>query len=187
VAVNPLSKAYWEERRSRLDEAVRCRELFPFPDLVIGMSSGDALWTYEREIPSDTAVGSALVNELLEAMTEREWPATDLFRTQLAYEEAIVNAIRHGNRCDPEKTVRVEMSCDDERVTIRITDQGDGFDPEDVPDPRQDELLEAPGGRGVLLIREVMSEVKYNETGNVITMVKIKGEPEDSEDSDEES
>ena len=149
--------------------------------LVKGMSTGNAPWTFDSEIPSDPSVGSALINDLLEAMTIREWPATDLFRTQLAYEEAIVNAIRHGNKCDPDKTVRVEMSCDDERVTIRITDQGPGFDPKKIPDPRQDDLLEVPGGRGVLLISEVMSEVSYNDLGNQITMVKHKGDSDEEE------
>jgi serine/threonine-protein kinase RsbW len=146
------------------------------------MSAGDAVWNLRREIPSDTAVGSALVNDLIEAMTAREWPSRDLFRTQLAYEEAIVNAIRHGNRCDPEKTVLVEMECDQERTTIQITDQGEGFDPTSLPDPRQDEYLEAPGGRGVLLINEIMSHVEYNERGNQITMVMIKGDSPPPED-----
>ena len=143
---------------------------------VIGMSSGAAAWTLEREIPSDSSIGSALANELIEAMTERDWPANDLFRTQLAYEEAIVNAIRHGNRCDPEKSVNVKMTCDDQRVTIQITDQGEGFDPGSIPDPRQDELLELPGGRGVLLITDLMSEVEFNDRGNQIRMVKVKGD-----------
>ncbi|MCO8122841.1 ATP-binding protein [Stieleria sp. TO1_6] len=146
------------------------------------MTSADAVWTFRREIPSDTSIGSSLVSELLDAMMLREWPPTDLFRTQLAYEEAIVNAIRHGNRCDPDKTVMVEMSCDDQRATIQITDQGEGFDPKDVPDPRQDDLLEAPGGRGVLLISEIMNEVSYNDRGNQITMVKIKGDNPPVED-----
>lgn len=149
------------------------------------MTSGDAVWTLHREIPSDTTVGSALVNELIDAMTEREWPMADLFRTQLAYEEAIVNAIRHGNRCAADKSVTVEMKCDADRVLIRIADQGEGFDPSSVPDPRQDELLEVPGGRGVLLIKEIMSEVRYNERGNEITMVKIKGDNPLTDDEEE--
>ncbi len=148
------------------------------------MISGDAVWTLRRDIPSDTSIGSALVNELIDAMTERQWPAADLFRTQLAYEEAIVNAIRHGNQCELEKTVTVEMRCDQERAWIRITDQGEGFDPSSVPDPRQEELLEVPGGRGVLLIKEMMNEVHYNERGNEITMVKRKGDNPPADDDE---
>ncbi len=133
-------------------------------------------WTRRHTIPSDTRIGSDLVEELIQEMGQREWPATDLFRVQLAYEEAIVNAVRHGNRNARDKTVDVELTCCNERVMIRIRDQGEGFDPEKVPDPRQESLLEVPGGRGVLLISEVMSEVYYNDVGNEVTMIKIKGD-----------
>ncbi|EMI18867.1 anti-sigma regulatory factor (serine/threonine protein kinase) [Rhodopirellula maiorica SM1] len=133
-------------------------------------------WTQRHTIPSDTRIGSDLVEDLIQEMGQRQWPAMDLFRVQLAYEEAIVNAVRHGNRNAADKVVEVEMTCCDERVMIRIRDQGEGFDPEKVPDPRQDSLLEVPGGRGVLLISEVMSEVHYNDIGNEVTMIKIKSD-----------
>ncbi len=142
-------------------------------------------WSIRHRIPSDAAIGSELVNDLIEAMAQRDWPPTDLFRVQLAYEEAIVNAIRHGNGHSQEKTVDVEMTCDHERVMIRIEDQGEGFDPAEVPDPRQEELLDVPGGRGVLLIHEVMSEVRYNSVGNEVTMIKIKGDEPYAEDSED--
>ena len=109
-------------------------------------------------------------------MLARDWPAVEQFRVQLAYEEAIVNAIRHGNRNDPDKNVTVEFTCDYETVRIQIEDEGAGFDLKKVPDPRSEELLEVPGGRGVLLISEIMSEVKYNSKGNQITMTKVKGD-----------
>jgi serine/threonine-protein kinase RsbW len=131
-------------------------------------------WTSRQTIPSDTAIGSELVHSLLAAMAERDWPSVELFHVQLAYEEAIVNAIVHGNRAAADKTVQVEMTCDGDSVWIQITDQGAGFDPAAVPDPTQDDLLEAPGGRGVLLITEVMSEVTYNERGNQVTLKKTR-------------
>jgi serine/threonine-protein kinase RsbW len=140
-------------------------------------------WTAQHTIPSDTAVGSELIHDLLAAMGERDWPSVELFHVQLAYEEAIVNAIIHGNGRAADKTVDVEMACDRQLVEIQITDQGEGFDPATVPDPTQDDLLEVPGGRGVLLITEVMSEVTYNERGNRITLKKIRGSGE-SESSD---
>ena len=140
-------------------------------------------WTSQHTIPSDTAVGSDLVHSLLAAMMEREWPSVELFHVQLAYEEAIVNAIVHGNRSADDKTVEVEMACDGDSVWIQITDQGRGFDPSAVPDPTQGDLLEAPGGRGVLLITEVMSEVTYNERGNRVTLEKLRG-PEQAGSAD---
>jgi len=136
-------------------------------------------WSVQRTLPSDTLIAADFAGELVLAMTSRDWPAQDIFRVQLAFVEAIVNAIRHGNRFDPNKTVGVEVQCNCESIRIRIADQGNGFDPAAVPDPRSDELLEIPGGRGVLLIHELMSCVEYNERGNEITMIKVKGEGED--------
>ncbi|MEL6897016.1 MAG: ATP-binding protein [Planctomycetota bacterium] len=143
-------------------------------------------WRLRETIPSDPDVGRALVMGLLEAMEQLQWPAPDMFRVQLAFEEAIVNAIRHGNKLADDKTVQVEMDCDHDQIRIQITDQGDGFDPGDVPDPRQDDLLEVPGGRGVLLINEIMSDVSYNDIGNQITMVKVRGDDAEDDDAEED-
>lgn len=146
---------------------------------------GSAVWRRETTIPSDTAIGSDLVNGLLEAMGERGWSPTEMFRVQLAYEEAIVNAIRHGNRFAEDKTVDVIMQCDGEEILIQITDMGQGFDPSTIPDPRDEDRLEVPGGRGVMLINELMSQVCYNEQGNQVTMRKKRGEEQEVEDDDE--
>ena len=136
--------------------------------------SGD--WTHEETIPSDTAIGSRMVTDLIAAMEQRGWGAHDIFHVQLAYEEAIVNAIRHGNQFDEEKRVEVRMCCSDQEVCIQITDMGAGFDPASLPDPRADDRLEMPGGRGVMLIRELMSEVVYNARGNRVTMKKQRND-----------
>lgn len=145
-------------------------------------------WSTHRTLPSDTAIAAEFTNELVDAMTDRNWAPRDVFRVQLAFDEAIVNAIRHGNRFDPEKTVEVSIACNCETVHIRILDQGEGFDPASIPDPREDELLEVPGGRGVLLITELMSSVVYNDRGNELKMTKIKGDdPEDDDDEDDDN
>lgn len=146
---------------------------------------GSAVWRRETTIPSDTSIGSDLVNGLLEAMGERGWTPTEMFRVQLAYEEAIVNAIRHGNRFADDKTVDVIMQCDGEEILIQITDMGKGFDPNTIPDPREEDRLEIPGGRGVMLIHELMSQVCYNEKGNQVTMRKKRGEEQEVADEDE--
>ncbi len=142
-------------------------------------------WSVQRTLPSDTSVATDFANELVDAMTNRDWPAHDIFRVQLAFDEAIINAIRHGNRFNPNKTVGVEVDCNCNSIRIRIADQGNGFDPSAVPDPRTAELLEVPGGRGVLLIHELMSCVEYNERGNEITMIKVKGDDPIDEVEDE--
>lgn len=148
---------------------------------------GSAAWKHQSTIPSDTSIGSSLIVGLLEAMEQFGWPPQDIFRVQLAYEEAIVNAIRHGNRFADDKTVDVHMHCDMDQVSIEITDMGAGFDPRSVPDPRDDDRLEIPGGRGVMLIQELMTFVDYNERGNRVHMRKIRSTEEElaAEESDE--
>ena len=137
------------------------------------MSAPDTTRCLLREtIPSHTEASAAVAGRLVEVMAQRQWPPRELFRVQLAFQEAVVNAIRHGNRCDTAKTVDVHAEVADQWVLIQITDQGNGFDPAKVPDPRDEALLEVPGGRGVLLIHELMTTVRYNDRGNQITMVR---------------
>lgn len=92
----------------------------------------------------------------------------------LAVEEALANAIRHGNRCDSSKKVQIEYSANAREVRVRITDEGPGFDPELVPDPTIPENLDSPGGRGLLLMREFMSGLEFNSTGNQVEFWKRK-------------
>jgi len=94
------------------------------------------------------------------------------FAIKLALEEALNNAIKHGNRYDPAKRVEVAFEIDREQAAITITDQGEGFDPDAVPDPTTDENLEKPDGRGIMLMRAYMDEVRYGEPGNRVHMVK---------------
>ena len=94
------------------------------------------------------------------------------FAIKLALEEALNNAIKHGNGYDPAKTIEVLFNVNSRQTEITITDQGDGFDPAAVPDPRADENLEKPCGRGILLMRAYMDEVQYSEKGSQVYMVK---------------
>ncbi len=91
------------------------------------------------------------------------------FRVGLA--EALSNAILYGNGRDPRKRVRLEVAVRERRVTVKVTDQGDGFDPQSVPDPTIPENLEKIGGRGLFLMQELMDEVSFNDTGNSVTFV----------------
>jgi serine/threonine-protein kinase RsbW len=92
----------------------------------------------------------------------------------MAIEEAVVNAIEHGNKRDASKTVLIVFHVDAERATMQISDQGAGFDHRNVADPTEEERLDKPRGRGVMLMRELMSEANFNEPGNSVTMVKVR-------------
>ena len=95
-----------------------------------------------------------------------------MFGFRLALEEAVVNAIKHGNRLDKNKHVYVVCRSTPEGVWIKITDQGQGFDPEAVPDCTDPAHIDSPNGRGIMLMRNYMSRVEYNDVGNVVVMEK---------------
>lgn len=108
----------------------------------------------------------------------------DVFGVRLALEEALVNAIKHGNQMDPNKKVRVTCRVDSEKVRVEIEDQGEGFQLDDVPDPTADENLERPCGRGIMLMRAFMSLIEYNSAGNCVTLEKLRS-PEEADESAE--
>ena len=110
-------------------------------------------------------------------MEQLDYPMRDVFGVRLALEEALVNAIKHGNGMDPNKKVHIECRVSRERVWIRIRDEGEGFDLNALPDPTLEENLEKPSGRGVLLMREFMTNVEYNDRGNCVTLEKHREPP----------
>lgn len=135
---------------------------------------------FEVEIPSDTAAGQEVQARILKMLEDHNFPPRDVFGVRLALEEALVNAIKHGNRMDANKVVRVGCQVFNEKVRVEIEDQGEGFRPDEVPDPTADENLERPCGRGIMLMRSFMSLIEYNETGNCVVLEKERNsEPDD--------
>jgi serine/threonine-protein kinase RsbW len=92
----------------------------------------------------------------------------------IALDEAIVNAIKHGNKYDAQKRVEIVAEFSKEGVWFRVTDEGEGFARDLVPDPTSDCRLLEPNGRGLLLINHIMDEVCYNNCGNSLEMFKRK-------------
>ncbi len=135
---------------------------------------GVAQMATELTIPSDLSEARRVQDLIEEALQASAYTEHDIFAIKLALEEALVNAIKHGNQMDPDKRVFVVYHVTPERFDIRITDEGIGFNPEDVPDPTQPENLERCCGRGLLLIRNVITEVSYHGRGNVVTMSKLR-------------
>jgi len=123
-------------------------------------------------ISSDLKGARKVEQRLLHAAGRCGYSEGVLFAIKLALEEGLNNAIRHGNAYDSKKTIRVGFDIDSRRAEITITDEGDGFDPDAVPDPTADENLEKPCGRGIMLMRAYMDEVKYNSRGNQVHLVK---------------
>lgn len=114
----------------------------------------------------------AIQNAIDAAMAAADYPKASLFAVRLAFQEAIANAFNHGHRSLPSDTpAKVEFIVSPDEVLIAIEDQGPGFSPEAVADCTLDENLEIPRGRGVMLIRAYMTEVRFNAKGNRIEMI----------------
>ena len=94
------------------------------------------------------------------------------FTISIVLTEAITNAIIHGNEKDPAKRVFVQALIEPERVVLQIADEGIGFDYQKLADPTKKENLHKQSGRGIFFVRYFMDEVKFNQVGNEITMVK---------------
>ena len=125
-------------------------------------------------IPSDPAEARVVQDRIEQVLQERQTADRDIFSIKLALEEALVNAIKHGHRGDPSKQVHVRYRVEADRLTVEVEDQGPGFRPELVPDPRAPENLERDCGRGLLLMRNFMTSVRYNDAGTCVTLCKCR-------------
>ena len=119
----------------------------------------------------------AVQQQIIDACEAEGYSEETIFAIRLALDEALSNAVRHGNDNDPSKTVQVEYAVDCDQLRVVIEDEGHGFDPEALPDPTAEENLNRPHGRGVMLMRAYMSDVDFNERGNRITLVKRRACP----------
>ncbi len=126
----------------------------------------------EFELPSAMSLMHIVLEYLLKRVEKLGVVKSEQSNLFVALDEAFVNAIKHGNKFDAKKLIRVaaEVSKDEARFTIE--DEGEGFDVESIPDPLDPENLFKTSGRGVLFIYNIMDEVEYNDRGNRLTMVK---------------
>ncbi|MDO4627922.1 MAG: ATP-binding protein [Planctomycetia bacterium] len=138
--------------------------------------AGTYIWTKDFCIPSRTEAGHAILDGVLLQLQDFEWTQKDVFAIQLSFEEALVNAIRHGNQSDNRLGVKVHLEITPERFLARIQDEGPGFDPDALPDPTLEDFLEMPCGRGVKLMRAYMSSVYFNSLGNTVTLEKVRSD-----------
>lgn len=132
----------------------------------------DEKWHVEEKIPSETGAGARIVHQVLDQLKLFEYADRFVFDVHMALEEAIVNAIKHGNQLDPAKQVHIICSISRQLVQFEVEDEGPGFCEEDVPDPTDPENWEKPSGRGLLLMRSYMDSVEFNDSGNRVVMKK---------------
>lgn len=133
--------------------------------------------TYSVVVESLPSVIAEVCSRVLSELEANNFSRDDIFAVHLALGEAFINAVKHGNQMEPDKKVEINYLMDSDKVEVTVSDEGDGFDPEIVPDPRCGENLYKPEGRGLLLIRSYMDVVKFNEQGNTIRMVRYRERP----------
>jgi serine/threonine-protein kinase RsbW len=123
-------------------------------------------------ILSDPEELHSVEDAILRAMGRHGYGERDQFGMKLALEEAVTNAIMHGNRMNRSKKVTIDFTVDDKKVELAVADEGPGFDSAKVPDPTRGEALERPCGRGIVLMKAYMDDVRYVPPGNKVVLTK---------------
>ncbi len=116
-------------------------------------------------------------HEILERACELGYDSDACFCLRLAMDEALINAITHGNHNAEDKDVRIVAHCDCSQIVVTVQDEGDGFDQSTLVDPTQEPYLHKSSGRGVYLIQQFTHEIQFNEKGNAITFVVHRAHP----------
>ncbi len=127
---------------------------------------------FAEEFPSTIEAMDRTLDRAVRALVADGWLAQEQAGpARLCLEESLVNAVRHGNRNDPERQVRLELASSGDRCLIRVHDEGGGFHPEQVRMPDAEHM----GGRGVCLMRHYMEYIKYNEACKCLEMAFRRG------------
>jgi serine/threonine-protein kinase RsbW len=134
----------------------------------------------EFEFPSTISLMHCILDYLMKRVEKVGVVNAENSNLFIALDEAFVNAVKHGNKFDANKNVRVSAEVSAKEARFTVEDEGEGFDVNLIPDPRDPENLFKASGRGVLIIHNVMDEVRYNERGNRLEMIK-RTETEKSE------
>ncbi len=129
---------------------------------------------FEVTLPADVSAISPVVDWVMRLVDELEYGDEKEFEIEMALREALANAVLHGCKSDPAKTVECFVKGDrNEGILIVVRDPGAGFDPKSLPAPTDASKLGADHGRGIFLIQNLMDEVTHEQNGTVIRMRKL--------------
>jgi len=126
----------------------------------------------EFELPSDLSLMDGVLEYLQERVAKLGLIRPERSNLFIALDEAFVNAVKHGNKNNPNKLLRITAELSPKEACFTVEDEGEGFDIGEIPDPCDPANLFRTSGRGVLLIYNIMDEVEYNAQGNRVKMVK---------------
>ena len=131
----------------------------------------------EFELPSDLSLMNGVLEYLQERVAKLGLIQPDRSNLFVALDEAFVNAVKHGNKNDPTKLLKITAELSPAEAAFTVEDEGQGFDIHQIPDPCDPANLFRTSGRGVLLIYNIMDEVEYNAQGNRVRMIKRPDAP----------
>ena len=127
---------------------------------------------FRLKVPSEIKYIKEVSSKVLNALKPYKLDEHKIFDIRLCVEEAVRNAMDHGNNYDKKLSVAVSYRVSNDKLVVDVEDEGGGFDQKCVPDPTKDENMMKSSGRGVLLIMKLMDKVEFNKSGNKIRMTK---------------
>jgi anti-sigma regulatory factor (Ser/Thr protein kinase) len=154
------------ELRASLDNVNRLSGLLPFCSEC----------QFSMTIPADPRAIPKVTDGVMQVLTERKWSEERIMQVELALQEALANAIRHGCKGDTSRQIQCVVTCDTGgEVLIVVRDPGSGFDAATVPNPLAGENVFKSSGRGIFLINQLMDEVAFGDGGREVRMRKRSG------------
>ena len=125
---------------------------------------------YTLQLPAKEESIAQLEN-LIESIADRHDISEDTFANMMTcLNEALINAMKHGNKMDPDKKVIINAEVEPKRIVWTVTDEGEGFDYTHLPDPTAPENLENLTGRGVFIIKHLADQCIFNASGNELEL-----------------
>ena len=173
-----LQQALAERDRAEADQAKLIEELRTAHADVRRLSALMPLCStcqFTMTIPAIPSAIPRVTDGVVQVLQEKGWAEADVMAVELALQEAVANAIRHGCRGDASKELQCSVTCDDAgEIVITVRDPGTGFDPAQVADPLDPANVLKPSGRGIFLINGLMDEVQFADGGRELQMKKRK-------------
>jgi serine/threonine-protein kinase RsbW len=125
-----------------------------------------------KKLKIESEIGNLrIVENAIDSITNESGIGQDSYgKILVASLEAVNNAIIHGNKSDRAKYVVVEILMEKNILKVKVTDEGPGFKPGEIPDPTMPENIELLNGRGVFLMTKLADDIKFNSKGNCVTM-----------------
>jgi anti-sigma regulatory factor (Ser/Thr protein kinase) len=174
-----LQRSLADRDRAEAEQAALIRELRESLDHVstlTGLVPFCSTCELNMVIPADPHAIPRVAEGVQHLLKSKRWPEEEIAKVELALQEALANAVRHGCKGDPTKHIQCVLTFSaNHEIVIVVRDPGPGFDPTAVPDPLSGDNMFKSSGRGVFLINQLMDEVAFSDGGRELQMKKRRG------------